>query len=71
MAEGKYTGTTLPNRAVLEMKITEEETQREALLENYHDIKNSLNSLETAKGKIERYFELERDERKKTKGELE
>ena len=67
----KYTGTTLPNRAVLEMKITEEETQREALLENYHDIKNSLNSLETAKGKIERYFELERDERKKSKGELE
>ena len=66
----KYTGTTLPNRAVLEMKITEEETQREALLENYHDIKNSLNSLETAKGKIERYFELERDERKKSKGEL-
>lgn len=38
----KYTGTTLPNRAVLEMKITEEETQREALLENYHDIKNHL-----------------------------
>lgn len=67
----KYTGTTLPNRAVLEMKITEEETQREALLENYHDIKNSLNSLETAKGKIERYFELERDEHKKSKGELE
>lgn len=67
----KYTGTTLPNRAVLEMKITEEETQREALLENYHDIKNSLNSLETAKGKIERYFELERDERKKSKSELE
>lgn len=67
----KYTGTTLPNRDVLEMKITEEETQREALLENYHDIKNSLNSLETAKGKIERYFELERDERKKSKGELE
>lgn len=67
----KYTGTTLPNRAVLEMKITEEETQREALLENYHDIKNSLNSMETAKGKIERYFELERDERKKSKGELE
>lgn len=67
----EYTGTTLPNRAVLEMKITEEETQREALLENYHDIKNSLSSLETAKGKIERYFELERDERKKSKGELE
>lgn len=67
----KYTGTTLPNRAVLEMKITEEETQREALLENYHDIKKSLNSLETAKEKIERYFELERDERKKSKGELE
>lgn len=53
------------------MKITEEETQREALLENYHDIKKSLNSLETAKEKIERYFELERDERKKSKGELE
>ena len=67
----KYTGTTLPNRAVLEMKITEEETQREALLENYHEIKKSLNSLETAKEKIERYFELERDERKKSKGELE
>ncbi len=67
----KYTGTTLPNRAVLEMKITEEETQREALLENYHDIKKSLNSLETAKEKIEGYFELERDERKKSKGELE
>ena len=46
------------------MKITEEETQREALLENYHDIKKSLNS-------FERYFELERDERKKSKGELE
>ena len=47
----KYTGTSLPNRAVLEMKITEEESRREALLEKYHDLKKSLNSLENAKKK--------------------
>lgn len=69
----KYTGSSLPNRAVLEMKITEEESRREALLEKYHDIKKSLNNLENAKEKMEKYLEIEQQEqeKKKSKGELE
>ncbi len=69
----KYTGTSLPNRAVLEMKITEEESRREALLEKYHDLKKSLNSLENAKEKMDKYLEIEQieQEKKKSKSELE
>lgn len=67
----KYTGSSLPNRAVLEMKITEEESQRETLLEKYHDLKKSLESLETAKEKFDKYLEMQQQERDKNKGELE
>lgn len=67
----KYTGSTLPNRVVLEMKITEEESQRETLLEKYHDLKKSLDSLETAKEKFDKYLEMQQQEREKNKGELE
>lgn len=67
----KYTGSSLPNRAVLEMKITEEESQRETLLEKYHDLKKSLESLETAKEKFDKYLEMQQHERDKNKGELE
>ena len=61
----RYTGTSLPNRSVLEMKITEEESKRETLLQEYHDIKKSLKTLENAKEKMEKYFEIEQKEQKK------
>lgn len=69
----KYTGTSLPNRSIIEMEITETESKREALLEEYHSLKKNLNTLETAHEKIETYLNLSREEpsRKKSNGELE
>lgn len=69
----KYTGTSLPNRSIIEMEIAETESKREALLEEYHSLKKNLNTLETAHEKIETYLNLSREEpsRKKSNGELE
>lgn len=68
----KFTGKTLPNRSVLEVKIAETESKREALLEEYHSIKKDLKSLETAHEKIETYLNISQEqERKKVNGELE
>lgn len=68
----KYTGNSLPNRTVLEMKIEETESKREALLEDYHNIKKDLKALESAHEKIESYLNISREqERKKSNGELE
>ena len=68
----KFTGKTLPNRSVLEVKIAETESKREALLEEYHSIKKDLKSLETAHEKIETYLSISQEqERRKANGELE
>lgn len=69
----RYKGTALPNRSVLEMKISENESKREVLLEEYQTLKKSLKTLENAREKIETYSDIERSEelRKKNNGELE
>ncbi len=69
----RYKGTALPNRSVLEMKIAENESKREMLLEEYQALKKSLKTLENAREQIETYFNIERsaEEQKKNNGELE
>lgn len=67
----RYGGTSLPNRAVLEMKISEQENKREAMLEKYHNLKKSIDSLEKAKERLDKYLKIEQQEQKKIKGELE
>lgn len=67
----KYTGSSLPNRAVLEMKISEHENKREAMLEKYHNLKKSIDSLEKTKERLDKYLKIEQQEQKKIKGELE
>lgn len=67
----RYSGTSLPNRAVLEMKISEQENKREAMLEKYHNLKKSIESLEKAKERLDKYLKIEQQEQKKIKGELE
>ena len=59
--------TTLPNRAVLEVQIAEKESEREAILENYHDIKKTISSLENIKEKMDKYLEMEQVEVHKNK----
>lgn len=69
----RYTGTSLPNRSVLEMQISENESKRELLLDEYNSLKKSLKTLENLHEKIETYLDVERSEqqRKKANGELE
>lgn len=69
----KYDGTSLPNRSVLEMQITETESKRELLLEEYHNIKKQLKNLESVHEKLEAYFknEIVEPSRRKVNGELE
>ncbi|MDE5772169.1 MAG: relaxase/mobilization nuclease domain-containing protein [Ruminococcus sp.] len=69
----KYKGNALPNRSVLEVKIEENESKYETLLEDYHGIKKELNALNDIREKVDKFFELQEQEqnRKKAKGELE
>lgn len=69
----RYSGKSLPNRSTLEIKISEIEGRREALLEEYQELKKTLKTLENAHEKIETYMNIERSEeiKKKDNGELE
>lgn len=69
----RYSGKSLPNRSTLEMKISETESRREALLEEYSELKKTLKKLESVHEKIETYTNIERSEemKKKNNGELE
>ncbi len=69
----KYKGSTLPNRSVLEVRISENESRYETLLEDYHNLKKELNTLNDVREKVGKYLELQEQEQKrsKAKGELE
>lgn len=69
----KIKGNALPNRSVLEIRIGENESRYETLLEEYHSIKKELNNLNNVREKIEKLIEMQEQEtnRKKTKSELE
>lgn len=66
-------GNILPNRSVLEVKIAENESRYEALLNDYHGIKKDLKTFSELREKVEKYSEIQQQEmnRKKAKGELE
>ena len=68
-----YEGKVLPNRSVLEVKISEKESRYEALLEDYHRIKKDLHRLSEVREKFDKFFGEQQQEinRKKAKGELE
>lgn len=69
----KFKGKSLPNRSVLELKISENESRYNELLEKYHSLKKEINSLNDIREKIDKYFEIEEQEqqKKKSKSELE
>lgn len=67
----KIDGSVLPNRSVLEMKITELENSREALLDEYRNSKIAINKLESAHEKIEKYLNLDKVEIHKKDNQLE
>lgn len=69
----RYTGSSLPNRSVLEVKISETASKREALLDEYHEMKTSLKKLENVHDRLSKLLEAElaQSEKKKQKSELE
>lgn len=65
-------GNVLPNRSVLEVKISEKESRYETLLDEYHRIKKDLNTLNNVREKVDTYLKMQQEQDKnKSKGELE
>lgn len=67
----KFGDKALPNRVVLESKISEKENEYEAMLEKYHNLKKEIKSLNNAREKIDEYMKLQEQNKNKSKGELE